>query len=100
MWSVGCKLIIKTAVSLHRIGLPLLNESSLGFAYAASDYVKTEFTSVEVNGEIRSQFALCLEVLVHACSRSEKLNYVGISSKNMLNNLTKTLSFLKIRNTR
>ena len=37
------------------------------------DFLKLGFTSVEVNGEVRPQCVLCLEVLAHCSSKEAKL---------------------------
>jgi len=50
-------------------------------AFAYTDYFKLGFASVEVNGEMGPQCVLCLEIVSHGSLK--KLNYVGISNKNM-----------------
>ena len=59
------------------------------------DFLKSGFTSVEVNGEVRLQCVLCLEVLTH--SSLKKLNFNGtlnLSMKSTLAKITKPYSTL------
>ena len=42
------------------------------FAYN-EDYLKLEFTSVEINDEVRPQCVLCLKILAHGAFKEAKL---------------------------
>jgi len=50
--------------------------------YSTDNCLKLGFTSVAVNGEIRSHCVLFLETLAHGSLKEAEL-YVGISSKNI-----------------
>ena len=49
------------------------------------DFLKFGFTSVEVNGEVRPQCVLCLEVLVHSSLKEAKLQWHLKSKHEYLN---------------
>ena len=67
------------------------------FAYN-DDYLKLGFTLVEINGEVRPQCVVCLEVLAHSSSKEAKLHrHLGTTHGN---SSTKFLMCLKKKNTR
>ena len=65
------------------------------FAYN-DDYLKLGFTLVEVNGEVRPQCVVCLEVLAHSSLKEAKLR--RHLEANHENSSTKFLMCLKKKN--